>query len=101
MEFNCPSPFLSSPFTLRLLPSEYKVFRGLLMVFKFLNIVLLVCVAASLAEAQPSATATPATPDLQTIVSRMMRAQEQNRVSSRAITVRRDYQLLDKGYEQK
>jgi hypothetical protein len=73
------------------------------MVFKLVNIALLVCVAASFAEAQlpATATATAGSPDLQTIVSRMMRAQEQNRVSSRAITVRRDYQLLDKGNEQK
>ena len=56
--------------------------------------------------AQSPRTATPAnsdrhTPDLQTIVSRMMQTQEQNKVSSRGITVKRDYQLLDKESAQK
>lgn len=39
--------------------------------------------------------------DLQTIVSRMMEAQRRNKDLSRAIVVRRDYQLMDKAYEQK
>jgi hypothetical protein len=71
------------------------------MVFKFVHVAWLVCLASSLAQAQIPRAATPAYPDLQTIVSRMMQAQEQNKVSSRAITVKRDYQLLDKTSTQK
>jgi hypothetical protein len=75
------------------------------MVFKFAHVACFVCVAA-IAAAQTPGSATPARPDiqmpnLQTIVSRMMQTQEQNKVSSRAITVRRDYQLLDKESAQK
>jgi hypothetical protein len=40
-------------------------------------------------------------PDLHAIVSRMMAAQQHNKVRSRAFTVKRDYQLLDKQQEQK
>ena len=76
------------------------------MVVRFLNIASLVCLMSSLAIAQTPRAATPVNrdphnPDLQTIVSRMMETQEQNKFSSRAITVRRDYQLLDKESDQK
>ncbi len=76
------------------------------MVVSFLNVASLVCLMSALAMAQTPRAATPANPDphnpdLQTIVSRMMQTQEQNKYSSRAITVRRDYQLLDKESEQK
>jgi hypothetical protein len=76
------------------------------MMFRFVIAALLVCLTASVAAAQapaPRAASSPdiQTPDLQNIVSRMMQAQDQNRTSSRLITVKRDYQLLDKTYEQK
>lgn len=76
------------------------------MMFRSVIAALLVCLTASIAAAQAPAPRTASspdiqTPDLQTIVSRMMQAQDQNRTSSRAITVKRDYQLLDKTYEQK
>ena len=71
------------------------------MMFRFVITALLVCLAASTAAAQTSVTGTPSSPDIQTIVSRMMQAQDQNRTSSRPITVKRDYQLLDKAYEQR
>lgn len=40
-------------------------------------------------------------PDLNTIVSRMMAAQQHNRLQARPFTVKRDYQLLDRQQEQK
>jgi hypothetical protein len=71
------------------------------MMFRFFSAAWLVCLTASMLAAQAPAPAAAASPDLQTIISRMMQAQVQNKVSSRAITVKRDYQLLDKTYEQK
>jgi hypothetical protein len=70
------------------------------MVVRLLHVASLLCLTSSLAIAQ-SPHASPVNPDLQTIVSRMMQAQEQNKVSSRGITVKRDYQLLDKESAQK
>lgn len=64
------------------------------------KIALLVCVAAVCAGAQAPANVATA-PDLNTIVSRMMVAQQRNKEQARAITVKRDYQLLDRQQEQK
>jgi hypothetical protein len=41
------------------------------------------------------------TPDLNTIVARMMAAQQRNRMQARPFTVKRDYQLLDKSQQEK
>lgn len=71
------------------------------MVLRFVQVAWLVCLVSSVAMAQIPSSATAANPDVRTIVSRMMQAQEQNKVSSRAITVKRDYQLLDKESAQK
>jgi hypothetical protein len=71
------------------------------MVVRFAQVASLVCLASSLAMAQSSRALPPANPDLQTIVSRMMQTQAQNKFSSRGITVKRDYQLLDKESAQK
>lgn len=52
----------------------------------------LVFLVAALVAAQES----QKTPDVDTIVSRMMTAHQENQARSRAYTVKRDYQLLDK-----
>jgi outer membrane lipoprotein-sorting protein len=57
----------------------------------------LLAVTFASAQSVPSAPA----PDLNTIVSRMMAAQQRNRSQARAYTVKRDYQLLDKTQAQK
>ena len=71
------------------------------MLVRLVHIAWMVGMASSVLMAQNSGPATPANPDLQTIVTRMMSAQQRNKDLSRAIVIRRDYQLLDKGYEQK
>jgi outer membrane lipoprotein-sorting protein len=49
-----------------------------------------------------SAQTSPSAPlDLKTIIARMMAAQQHNKLQSRAYTVKRDYQLLDKTQVQK
>ncbi len=70
------------------------------MLFNFSKLALVVCVAALSAVAQTPAQSNPA-PDLNTIVNRMMTAQHRNKEQARAITVKRDYQLLDHRQEQK
>lgn len=55
----------------------------------------LLLLISACAAAQTASTSSPV-PDLNTIVSRMLSAQQRNRVYERAFTVKRDYQLLDK-----
>ena len=63
------------------------------------NFLWLVCLAAVSAACQtvPSNN----TPDLNTVVERMMAAQQRNRLQAHPFTVKRDYQLLDKSQDQK
>jgi Outer membrane lipoprotein-sorting protein len=67
---------------------------------KPLKIACLLCFAVMYAAAQNPADTSPA-PDLNTIVAKMMAAQQRNKSQTRAYTVKRDYQLLDKAQEQK
>jgi len=67
---------------------------------KLTRYVCLLIVATVCAAAQEPSTGGPA-PDLNTIISRMLAAQQRNRVHVRAFTVKRDYQLLDKEQVQK
>jgi hypothetical protein len=60
----------------------------------------LLLAAAMGASAQTPTPGTPA-PDLNIIVSRMLAAQQRNREQTKPLTVRRDYQLLDKEQSQK
>jgi len=71
------------------------------MLARFAQFALMAWMLAPLAAAQIPSSVKAADPDLPTIVTRMMETQKQNKDSSRAIVVRRDYQLLDKTYEQK
>jgi hypothetical protein len=71
------------------------------MLARFAHFALMAWMLAPLAAAQIPSSVKAADPDLPTIVTRMMETQKQNKDSSRAIVVRRDYQLLDKTYEQK
>ncbi|HJT53680.1 MAG TPA: hypothetical protein VJ848_07495, partial [Candidatus Angelobacter sp.] len=57
-------------------------------------------IASLAAFAQPPAPAV-SDPDLNTIVSRMLAAQQRNREQVKPLTVKRDYQLLDKEQDQK
>ena len=66
---------------------------------KLRNSLWLVCLAAVSAACQPVPSSN--TPDLSTIVARMMAAQQRNRLQAHAFTVKRDYQLLDKSQDQK
>jgi hypothetical protein len=66
-------------------------------VLRLTGIIFTVCVAMALAQAQ----APQKEEDVPTILSRMAIAQQQNAARSRAFTVTRDYQLLDKGNEPK
>jgi len=63
------------------------------------NLACFVCAAAIIVVAQTPQNSTP--PDLNTIVARMMAAQHRNKMQARPITIKRDYQLLDKQQEQK
>jgi outer membrane lipoprotein-sorting protein len=67
----------------------------LLKLSKLACFALAVVIVAS-AQSLPSAP-----PDLNTIVARMMAAQQRNKLQARAFTVKRDYQLLDKTQAQK
>ena len=60
----------------------------------------LLIVATACAAAQEPSKASPA-PDLSTIISRMLAAQQRNRVHVREFSVKRDYQLLDNEQVQK
>lgn len=64
----------------------------LLKLSRYACLLLLICASAA---AQTASTSSPV-PDLNTIVSRMLAAQQHNRLHVRPITVKRDYQLLDK-----
>ena len=61
------------------------------MVLRFTQLGLLVSLLGAIAAAQ-----TQSAPDVSTIVARMLAAQQQNRMHARPLTVKRDYQLLDK-----
>lgn len=70
------------------------------MLLKMSQAVCFLLIASLAAFAQPPAPAV-SDPDLNTIVSRMLAAQQRNREQVKPLTVKRDYQLLDKEQDQK
>jgi hypothetical protein len=71
-----------------------------LVLLKLSKSVWLLVIAAVCAAAQTQSNSS-STPDLNTIIARMMAAQQRNRVQARPFTVKRNYQLLDKSQDQK